>query len=451
MKKFKTISEHNKIASVPGTLKVLSTYDDRMQDVELWFLNEKKTRNKGTYRNMERHLPMFAGIPILAAYVDGELGRDSGHNFTEVKAENGDTYASFLQKGAEHIYGYIPSVDDLRIDIRDGTEWLVARGKIWKWYARELIEKLKKQGLDGQQVSVETLIEKMSSDEDGDEVYEEYIPLGVTILGDGVTEAVAGAYIRTLSVNGVEELRKNTKLYVASVYSDTQEKNKKDKGEKPTMKIKLKDLEPHFAGFKVLAVNEDNVALLSDNGVPYLSTASKNGDEIVVGAKLEANAVITFSDGDRSMELQMDAVTDALTRQCEALKADLEKEKTNREAVEKSLDTMQKQERQRRVESVKEIIQKRFEEISKSNPNVNFVGNECDGLMTEEKISEYAALEDCNGRFYGAEKAKGDVDALCMDKLLASQKPIRKMAWDVATHENEPSDKIDSAIANILK
>ena len=71
--------------------------------------------------------------------------------------------------------------------------------------------------------------------------------------------------------------------------------------------------------------------------------------------------------------------------------------------------------------------------------------------MTEEKISEYAALEDCNGRFYGAEKAKGDVDALCMDKLLASQKPIRKMAWDVAAHENEPSDKIDSAIANILK
>lgn len=49
MKKFKTVSEQNKIASVPGTLKVLSTYDDRMQDVELWFLNEKKTRNKGTY------------------------------------------------------------------------------------------------------------------------------------------------------------------------------------------------------------------------------------------------------------------------------------------------------------------------------------------------------------------------------------------------------------------
>lgn len=448
---FKTIGGAGRIVSAPGTLRVLSDRDGRMQDVELWFLNEKKTRSRAAFRDMRRHLPLFAGIPILAAFVGGRLGRQSGHNFREVPDGAGGSYASFLDEGAEHIYGYIPSEQDLRIDVRDGAEWLVARAKIWTWYAQELVRKLRAQGLDGQQVSVEVLVDRMSRDADGDEVYEDYTPLGVTVLGDGVTEAVAGAYIRTLSANGAEELRKNTKLYVASVCSGAEKPIHQNKGETHRMKLKLKDLESHFGGFRVLAVNGDTVALLSETGVPYLSTASKSGDEIVTGAKTEANAVLTFSEGEHSAEVPLEAVTDTLLRRCEALQSDLESEKAARQAAETALGNMQKQERLRRLESVKKTVLARFEEISRSNPAVSFTGEEYKPLLSDERLEAYAAMEDASGRFLGAEKARGDLDALCMDLLLAAGRVSSRMAWDLPAASEERQDKIESAIENILK
>ena len=51
--------------------------------------------------------------------------------------------------------------------------------------------------------------------------------------------------------------------------------------------MKVKDLENKFPNFTVLAVNGKNVALLSDKGVPYISTAEKNGEEIAVGLTTE--------------------------------------------------------------------------------------------------------------------------------------------------------------------
>lgn len=419
MGKFRTKNEQRN-ASAEGMLKVLSSGFGRMQDVELWLLNDKKNRNNWTYLNLEQHLDLFEHIPILVAYVDGKLGERSGHNYKEVRNPDGTTYPSFLDDDAEHIVGFIPSKRDVRIEVKDGTPWIVAKGQIWKWYAQELVAHLKEQGLEGQQISIETLVEETTYDSQNDEVFTKWLPIGVTVLG--CQEAVAGAYIKTLSALGIEQIREKT-LRVASMYKE-QENNPQtktnSKGVTQTM-LKVKDLESKFPNFTVLAVNGKNVALLSDKGIPHISTAEKNGEEVVIGAKTEIAVNALFGEGDNAVSVPVDMIIEKLNAENVSLKADLEKEKSEKSTALNALETMQKAEKARRVNEVKEAIKKHLSEI-KDNTGADIADNECDDLMTDEKLDEYAECEDKDGKFCGAEKACKDVDAKCMSKIIEAGK-----------------------------
>lgn len=448
--KFKTINQqHN--ASAEGILKVLSSGNGLMQDVELWLLNNKKNRNKWTYLNLEKHLDLFEHIPILVAYVDGKLGKESGHNFREIRKPDGTVYASFLDEDAEHIVGFIPDKKNVRIETKDGIPWIVAKGQIWKWYAQELVAHLKEQGLEGQQISIETLVEETTYDAQNDEVFTKWLPIGVTVLG--CQEAVEGAFIKTLSALGVEQIREKT-LRVASMYQEKENKNpqnkKNQKGVTNTMKVK--DLENKFPNFTVLAVNGKNVALLSDKGTPYISTAEKNGEEIAVGLTTEIAVNACFGDGEDSVKVPVDLITEKLNAEIASLKSDLKKANDEKSTALNALEAMQKAEKARRVNAVKEAIKKHLEEI-KNNTGANIADNECDDLMTDEKLAEYAECEDKDGAFCGEEKACKDVDARCMSKIIeagkAKQNALKnQFAWkDIKNNSaNEEESDIEKLV-----
>lgn len=454
MGKFRTKNEQ-KNASAEGMLKVLSSGFGRMQDVELWLLNDKKNRNNWTYLNLEQHLDLFEHIPILVAYVDGKLGERSGHNYKEVRNPDGTTYPSFIDDDAEHIVGFIPNKKDVRIEVKDGTPWIVAKGQIWKWYAQELVAHLKEQGLEGQQISIETLVEETTYDNQNDEVFTKWLPIGVTVLG--CQEAVAGAYIKTLSALGIEQIREKT-LRVASMYKE-QENNPQTKTNlKGVIKpMKVNELEVKFPNFTVLAVNGKNVALLSDKGIPHISTAEKNGAEIAVGLVSEIAVNASFGNGENAVEVSIDLITEKLNAKIAKLQADLEKEQSEKSTALNALETMQKAEKKRRVNEVKEAIKKHLAEI-KDNTGAEIADNECDDLITDEKLDEYAECEDKDGNFCGKEKACKDVDAKCMAKIIASNKKqkevkVNRFAWDIAKDNGEdtPANGVDTAIANIMK
>lgn len=457
MSKFKTITENGNLASGFGMLKMLSTGNKLVQEVELWLLNGKKTRNNWTYRNLEQHLTLFEDIPILVAYVNGKLGSQSGHNFREVHHPDGSVTASFLDADAEHIVGRLLSKNDVRIEDKDGTEWIVAKGQIWKWYAQELVAHLKEQGLDGQQISIETLIQETTYDEKGDEVFLKWLPIGVTILG--MQEAVENAYIRALSALGVDKIREKT-LRVASLYQEQKNKYPQTKTKKENQKtMRIKDLQNNFEGFKVCQVEGEKVALLSkDNGSAYVSTAVEDNGKIVEGVKTAVNATVVFGDGENQVSVALDQIIDAFNADIATLTAQLKECQESKEAVEKSLKTMQDTETARRKEAVKNAIKTRFDEI-KAHSKCDFAENECDDLMTDEKIAKYSEMEE-NGKFIGEEAARCDVDAKCMSKIIEKDK-IRQNAtrsvfnWQegvVANGEEDmPANDIDKSIANILK
>ena len=148
------------------------------------------------------------------AYTGNKVG--DGHNFRMKRDENGEAYASFTDANAERIVGWFKNEDDIRIEEKDGVRWIVGDGTIWSYYARELADLLTEQGAEGMDVSIETLVDNIR-EENGVEVFDDYQILGTTILGKGVNPAVAGAHIRSLSL---EDDLKNFKLRVAS-YMET--------------------------------------------------------------------------------------------------------------------------------------------------------------------------------------------------------------------------------------
>lgn len=106
---------------------------------------------------------------------------------------------------------------------RDGETWIVAKGRLFSFYAPELVGKIVRTGR--MDVSAETEV-RGEIGHDGDvEVYRDWIGIGVTILGDDVDPAVPGARIAALS--SMEGEFQELKLRAAALRSGTTEKTKK--------------------------------------------------------------------------------------------------------------------------------------------------------------------------------------------------------------------------------
>lgn len=445
---FKTFP--NKTVSISGELRVLSESDGLKQRIELWLLNGETNRNDWRYENLEEHRKLFAETPILIAYVGNKIG--DGHNFEMVRAADGTEYASFMGDTAERIVGFFNSSDNIRFEERDGKKWIVGVGYLWAWYARELVDKLKKQGLEGMSVSIETLVQEMYRD-GSTEVYTKYVILGTTILGDDVPPAVADANVRTLSQMDGNAVRQLT-LRVASQYDPdktNQSAIKTNQGEK-TM-LKLKDLDGKFVGFKALAVNGNGVALLKNNEL-YYATATKENGEVIEGAKTAVNASVRLGEGDNAVAVALDAIMAESDGKIRSLQSDLDQKTEENATLSKALKAMQDQETARRKDAVINAIKKRLAENREANPNADIAENACDDLLTDERVSEYVEMVNKEGHFIGDREAMKEVDSRCMTAINTAAVAKNNAAsnifgWKSVFNASKDADETDDVRKNI--
>ena len=241
MTKFTTrMPDEQQVHLYKGQLRVLSQENEYLYNVELDLLDDTTTANGWRYENLEMHRALFAGKPILIAYTRGGKKIGDGHNMRLVRDANGEEYATFTDAESERIIGSLSDNEqDIRLEVRDGHTWIVGKGTIWTWYAREAVEKIASQGR--MDISIETLVTKnrMNAEE---EVEEEYIILGATILGDDVTPAVKGANIRPLSEIKFSDLKLRAASYVGTsdgMQEPEQSQVNDRKGVKRTMSKKL--------------------------------------------------------------------------------------------------------------------------------------------------------------------------------------------------------------------
>lgn len=178
----------------------------------------------------------------------------------------GETYYTFTDGTAERIVGAINEAkEDLSLRERDGETWIVAKGRLFSFYAPELVGKIVRTGR--MDVSAETEV-RGEIGHDGDvEVYRDWIGIGVTILGDDVDPAVPGARIAALS--SMEGEFQELKLRAAALRSGTTEKTKKGV-ENHMNKQAIARLSSKFEGYRIVALSEDGktVGMVDESGAP---------------------------------------------------------------------------------------------------------------------------------------------------------------------------------------
>ena len=406
---------------------------------------------------------LIVGVTVdeLVAYKGKKVG--DGHNFDEVRNPDGTVTASFMSATAERIVGWFKSESDIRMETIGNKTWIVGIGYIWKWYAQELVAKLRGQGRanDGMAVSIETLIDEMHMD-GKTEVYTKYQVLGTTILGDDVAPAVKDAAIRALSAIGTTGIRELT-LRVASANPQPTEESETDNGsegqpgpvknkEKTLMNSKLnKELAALFPDFRFISATENSVALCSAEGDFYRVPYSVENGQIIPGAKTVVNAVVVLGEGDEAISLPLDDLRNEDKAKIESLTAKLnEAEKKAADAEEKN-KTLETRETARRLKSVKDAINARYAEICESTDGAEVCKESVDALLTEGKLASYAAKEDENGEFCGDEIARRDVDAICMEAVISAGKKAKenaahRYAFDFPANSGENGDSIDALI-----
>lgn len=406
-----------------GRLKVLEAVNRKLYRVEIWALNDKVNRNGWKYINLESHLAEFQDVPILTAYLrDGKVIGD-GHNFDmRIDPKTGEQYASFTAADAERIVGWIPKDANIRIEPEGETKWVVVTGYLWTWYARELVEKIAGQG-GGMEVSIETLVTKEHK-ENGYDVEEEYVILGITVLGDGVSPAVAGASIKSLA-----ELRSSMKeeilkaaSYIGEKEPETQKSNVNPKERKkntmiPTMR-QLAEAGKAFEGFTCVGLSEDGmrVALLSADHAPFFYAFSETDKGNVIPERIKAaSAIVTFKADEMETEASLDTVMAPALNSLKAAEERVKALEAEKQTLTEKLEGMEKREKARRLQAAKDAARNALDKFNANrDDDRKFNCDILDGLNSRIEAGEFTECEDKECNWVGDQMVANEVAVLCM-------------------------------------
>ena len=446
-----------------GELRVLERIGDLFYKVEIEVMRDGVNRNNWDYRNVDEYADTFKGCPILTAYVGNKIG--DGHNMDQKMGPDGEMYFSTMSPYAERIVGCIGENEgDIRVEERGGQRWIIARGRLWRFYHKELVDKIASQGRMA--VSAET--EVFDGEKDGNiEVYTKWRGLGVTILGDNVAPAIPGANVKALSE--LHEAMKEMKLRVASLEAQGAEKEpegepepeparKNENGERGVIKRmnrkQLDELARRFGdGCRVLAADEKHVCMLR-NGEPC-AYVFENADETIVPEHFQTpsvNVAFRFND-----ETTIESDIAEMTSEMAANAAEKERlyaaEKERADKAEAEVARLREVEHQRRLSDVKAALRARLNEIM-AEMEVDGCEEACQEL---EKCAEDYCGDCGNAEWNGAEMAADELNARCMKRVLEAarkknESEKKTLAWDLGNAKGGKSDDgLNGSIERILR
>lgn len=460
--KYRTSMDQGDIVSIPGQLRLLSTDDQLTQRVEVWLLNELVNGNNWQFLNIEEHRTMFAGTPLLCAYVGNRIG--DGHNFSVQQRIDGETEYDYRGATAERIVGYFPTPEDIKVVTRDNVKWLVGTGVIFSWYNSQLVEKIKKRG----QLSVSIEANVTEKHMDGNvEVYTKYTILGTTILNENVSPAVAGANIRALQKCGCDGVKELT-LRVASLQNGntiTQHDDKKPqnkKNSKGVNSMKIKDFELAYPEYRVLAANGNNVALMSKaDDTAYLTTCEKDGENYLRGKMTEVDfdsLTVALASEDSSVTVDVKKILETCQTRCNELSAALKNETDARTNAETKLRELQAKQIASQKKLVIDSVRTRFAQLNKSRAAIEqFDMAVCESIIKDAESDKYTELYNEKGEFIGDAVACRDLDSACMTKQLEKdisrqQKLATNSLWSSLEggYAGQSGNDIDSMLENFI-
>lgn len=440
-----------------GSVKLLRRLNKYEFAVEIRVMREGLNNNKWDYRNLDKHYKTFLGQPILIAYVGTKIG--DGHNMRQVRLPDGGVEYTFVDGTAERIIGTISENEsDLRLEEINGNLWMIAKGRIFAFYAREAVEKIRVTGT--MDVSAETEIYHAETGENGVEIYDDWAGIGVTILGDDVPPAIPGARIKAMSVT--DDVR-DMNLRVASLLQaeDESPRDKKtDKGVNGKMtKREQARLQKKFEGYTVLNASKDGmkVCLLSSEtgalyGYEFMGDADKGG--IVQDRIVPAVATLTCRVGDEDMQIELDQITDGIAAKLITANADNEAKDKRIAELEAEVERQHKAELTRRVNDAKKAVMNRLDALNKgrnercaySKALAEEVCAKCETGCFNECVNE-------KGEWCGDELAVMQLEALCAREQekqdnADAEKRKKAVSWNAMNIHQD--DKQENGISDLM-
>ena len=466
--------------SFNGEIRNLVKQNDFIYEVELWLLNNLTNRNNWRYTDMAGNKDQFAGTPILIAYVNNGRTIGAGHEFRMEYDEDGNEAPDFTGAGHERIIGMISEdTNDIRIQtMEDGTEWIVAKGFIWKWYAKQAAEKIERDTQAGtpMQLSIETLVFE-SHMEDSVEVEDKYIVLGTTLLGDGVMPAVADAHVKALQEieSKFKELRIRAASYINGNNEEEEEEeeqlvvNEETKNEPQSKtternvktlniftKKQLAELAPKFEGYTVLSAGQDengiHICLMSKAGDTAVYTMDGIEDMIDPKKITRVNARTTFAGEEWELDVDSEIITDELSSTILTTNSELETAKNELQAANETIRDMTEKEMKRRVSAAKAKAQSTLEAFNANREEKVDAGilakiNEC------IDNGDYSECENADGEWCGEEEVMNQVLAACAREVMELDKKAvlaknSQFVWDGVAKNNKASEgDVESLLA----
>lgn len=438
-----------------GTLKVMQRLNEYEFGVELWVLREGENRNKWDYRNLAEYYKTFIGQPILIAYVGQQVG--DGHNMSKRRdPKTGEEYQSFMEGTAERIVGTMSDDEkDFTLVERGGHTWLRAKGRLFAFYAPELVKRIAEQGT--MDVSAETMVSESHKEGDVD-VFTKWTGLGVTILGDRVSPAIPGASIAKLAA--MQEEFKSLKLKAASLHTAAEGSGKiNKKGLKRSMnKQMMESVQTKFPNHKLIALSEDgmSVGLLDASGnlFSYTFNAEDNG-EVMESRIAPCAAHIVLSAGE--VELNAD-VADVVAYTVSAAKTEngeikqLSEELT---AAKEQIRAMQEAESKRRL-SVCKAIAKATLEAFNANRKEKLSEDALKDINENIESGVYANSCDKDGAWLGEKMVRSAVLAVCGEAVMEADRKAAEsrksaFAWNNAKGDGSGDSGIEGMLSRIGK
>ena len=410
-----------KKVSASGTLKVMQKLNEYEFGVELWVLREGENRNKWDYRNLRDYYKTFIGQPILIAYVGQQVG--DGHNMSKRRdPKTGEEYQSFMEGTAERIVGTLSDDEkDFTLVERGGHTWLRAKGRLFAFYAPELVKRIAEQGT--MDVSAETMVSESHKEGDVD-VFTKWSGIGVTILGDRVNPAIPGASIAKLAA--MQEEFKELKLRAASLHTAAEGSGKiNKKGLKRSMnKQMMESVQAKFPNHKLIALSEDSMSVglldASGNLFSYTFNAEDNG-EVMESRIAPCAARIVLSAGE--VELNAD-VADVVAYTVSAAKTESGEIKQLSEelnAANEQISAMQEAESKRRL-SVCKATAKATLEAFNANREEKVAEDAIKAVNENIEAGLYANSCDKDGAWLGEKLVREAVLAVCGEAVMESDK-----------------------------
>lgn len=445
-----------------GELKVLQRLSEYEFGVEIAVMRSGVNRNKWDYRNIDRFYQSFLGTPILCAYTHGGARVGDGHNM-EVRRDpkTGETYYSFTSGTAERIVGTLSDDEnDIWLEEREGQTWVIAKGRIFAFYAKELVDKIIETGT--MEVSAETEVHEEHTDEQGVSVFTDWTGIGVTILGDGVAPAIPGANIAALAA--MQEEFTELKLRAASLRDGGEPapktNNLSDKGVNKHMnafnKTQLAALADKFTGWVVVCAAKD------DEGVIHvgLRNASWEFGRYTMNSEAETFApervekIAVCADFGEGLTSDVGDIVEGINAELRANAATLETTTNQLNDANETIRTLREQENSRRVSDAHNAATATLNAFN-ANREDKIDGNVLEAVNADIDNGVYTNSVDKDGNWIGVAEVEKTVKALCADAVLAQDKAAaersrRSYIWEnhAANNAQENDGSLGSMVRN---